>query len=148
MERSSLSRSQSASARALHSKTKHIDAIARPPAADAALVTPLGEILGRRGLVKHFTLNFILNLQRAYAQARHPRRLGELLVLHRVIDEAGLNEALELQRALPNESVTDICEDLDLSQSTKRAEPSDWQQKEISGTKPAGDPTPIANPAA
>lgn len=59
-----------------------------------------------RGQVKFSQVEFVLSLQKAYRQKGRDRKLGELLIEHRVIDAHSLAEALEAQECLPQESIT------------------------------------------
>lgn len=75
---------------------------------------PLGEILLRRGQVRRYQLDFVLELQKSYeleVQQRHP--LGELLIKHRATMPKSVEEALVLQKELPHESITQIVSRLD-----------------------------------
>lgn len=71
--------------------------------------TKLGEILLRRGQVRRFQLEFLLDIQKAYFEnSRKQIPIGQLLLDHRAVQEHSLKEALSLQTELPTESITQI----------------------------------------
>lgn len=71
--------------------------------------TKLGEILLRRGQVRRFQLEFLLDIQKAYFEnSRKQIPIGQLLLDHSAIQEHSLKEALSLQTELPTESITQI----------------------------------------
>ena len=72
----------------------------------------LGELLIRRGQIRKYQLDFMLELQKSYSHLAHPVRLGQLLVQHRAIGQKGLTEALKAQETLPKESITEIVQRL------------------------------------
>ena len=89
--------------------------------------TQVGDILVRRGKIRRFQLEFLLKLQKAYRKSGRPYRLGDLIRIHRVATPKVVNEALTIQRELPQESVTEIIkrvtienEDRELSQVTQK----------------------------
>jgi hypothetical protein len=70
--------------------------------------TPIGEILIRRGQVRKFQLDFLLQLQKAYKKISKNWKIGELLIKHRALTPLALTEALAVQEEMPKESITDI----------------------------------------
>lgn len=76
---------------------------------------PIGEILLRRGQIRRYQLEFLLNLQSSYRRLSKKNILiGELLVKHRALVPRSLTDALSLQTELPHESVTQIISQMDL----------------------------------
>ena len=67
----------------------------------------IGEILIARGQVRKYQLEFLLSLQTAFSQ-KHPMRIGELLVKHRAVTPAALEQALIIQKEASKESITNI----------------------------------------
>lgn len=70
--------------------------------------TPLGEILLRRGQIRRYQLDFALKLQGSYLKMSQHRLLGKILTEHRAINPKTLERALEIQKELPKESVTEV----------------------------------------
>jgi hypothetical protein len=69
----------------------------------------VGEILIRRGQLRRFQLEFLLQVQQAYlGQSRKRIPIGQLLLEHRATQKKSLREALCLQSELPAESITQI----------------------------------------
>lgn len=73
----------------------------------------LGEILVRRGQVRKYQLDFLLNLQQSMKKLMKPISLGELLIKHRAVSALALTEALAVQESMPKESVTEIVKGLE-----------------------------------
>ncbi|MBN8555906.1 MAG: hypothetical protein J0L93_10715 [Deltaproteobacteria bacterium] len=70
--------------------------------------TPIGEILMRRGQLRKFQLDFLLQLQKAYKKIAKNFKIGELLIKHRALTPLALTEALAVQEEMPRESITQI----------------------------------------
>ncbi|TVQ78655.1 MAG: hypothetical protein EA369_06535 [Bradymonadales bacterium] len=58
----------------------------------------LGDLLVRRGQLRSYQLNFLLRLQQAYRAVARNFRLGELLVSHRAVELAVVEQGLALQK--------------------------------------------------
>jgi hypothetical protein len=69
---------------------------------------PIGEILIRRGKLRRFQLEFLLNLQRNYAKNGRKIRFGDLLLEHQLLETKQIDDVLVIQKELPDESITQI----------------------------------------
>ena len=77
----------------------------------------LGEILLRKGLIRHDQLDFLLAIQKSYEQSGRPVLLGELLVAHRALTTLQVTEALFFQEESSPESIHDFISAIRLSPS-------------------------------
>lgn len=68
----------------------------------------IGRILMHRGQARHPQIEFLLNLQIAYRKHGKEMKLGNLLIEHRVITSEALATALDAQKNISHESITQI----------------------------------------
>ena len=71
-------------------------------------LSPVGDILVRKGHVRRYQIEFLLDLQEAYRKANRRIKMGQLLTGHRVVTKDQLDEALGIQDKLPQETVTKL----------------------------------------
>jgi len=83
----------------------------------------LGDLLIRRGQIRRYQLEFLLELQDEYKRKNIPSRIGDLLVKHRAIKREVVEAAALIQKEVPFDSVTDIVNQLrevdEISSQTK-----------------------------
>lgn len=76
----------------------------------------IGDLLIRRGQIRRYQLEFLLELQDQYKKKNIPSRIGDLLVKHRAIKREVVEAAALIQKEVPHDSVTDIVKQLQESE--------------------------------
>ena len=68
----------------------------------------LGEILLRKGWVRHDQIHFLLEIQKTYAAVGRSIPIGDLLITHRILSNLQVTEALFIQEENAPESLQDF----------------------------------------